>query len=319
MKFAPAKIDHGSLRSTPTLQFSARGSVQQAVVRGKFRLLRRTRRRHSIRRVVRVVTNARERLRQVVQIACARNRARFPPKSWSCSCLPAANTPRPAAATTSGRRTISSQSNRSPGSTSHPLRRLPAILNVCANLRVVHREGRRRRKHALPQQRSVLAQITHRRQRLASGRKPMSVHVEPRLQIVPPQPLPRRQIQRRGSLQPLRAPASDSRSSCPRVSSGVNLVRRAAVRLVSVANAHIPRRPHPAAHHRRNSADPAGTETTRSYCASPCSLAASATKCRRTASDSCCRAALPSECSPRSHSPAPSPGCFRAPVRPYRR
>ena len=118
--------------------------VQRAVVGGELGLLRRAGRRYTVGRVVRVVTNAGQRLRSGIRVVCARSRGRCRRRSSSGSCRPAASKRAANRGETSGRRTISSQSKRSPGSTSHPFARLPAILNVRANFGVVQRKGRRR-------------------------------------------------------------------------------------------------------------------------------------------------------------------------------
>jgi hypothetical protein len=152
------------------------------------------------------------------------------------------------------------------------LRRLPPVLHVRANLAVVHRERRRRRKHALPLQRSVLAQITHRRPRLSLVISNV-VHVQSRLHIVPPHPLPRRQIQRRRSLPVFAIARSDSQNSCPPSAPAcIRTARSRAARIRRVCSqTPLPNR---AARPCQSSAGPAHTASTQSCCVSPCSAAA---------------------------------------------
>ena len=101
----------------------------------------------------------------------------------------------------------------------------------------MHRERRRRRKHALPVRRSILTQITYRGPRLILVVNDV-VQIEAHLHVVLPGPVPRRQIQRRGSLQPLGAPGQILKVTTLRHLRR-NFVRRTSVRLIPVANAYV--------------------------------------------------------------------------------
>ena len=115
---------------------------------------------------------------------------------------------------TSGRRTISSQSKRSPGSTSHPFAGCQRSWKYAPISRVVQRE-----RPAPAQTRSGARAF-----RLRADNSPARalvlvicdvVQIESRLQIVPPGPVPGRQIQSPRFPPDAASARSGFQSSCP--------------------------------------------------------------------------------------------------------